>query len=138
MQLRQLAAIKTRQHDRTARIACRRSDQPIDQARGLDLVAPAERLDNALHMATALAGVLDQVEVFVGSNLLDADKHSAAPCSSQQHHDSLRHCKQNPMASALPAVATRGHGPAEIIEAGSTGFLLERDDWDGFVAAVLP
>ena len=42
------------------------------------------------------------------------------------------------MASALPAVATRGHGPAEIIEAGSTGFLLERDDWDGFVAAVLP
>ena len=33
-----------------------------------------------LDMAAALAGVLDEVEVFVGSDLLDADKHGAAPC----------------------------------------------------------
>jgi hypothetical protein len=28
--------------------------------RGLDLVAPAERLDDALHVAATLAGVLDE------------------------------------------------------------------------------
>jgi len=31
-------------------------------------------------VAAALAGVLDQVEVFVGSDLLDADERGAAPC----------------------------------------------------------
>ena len=57
-----------------------RGDQPVDQTRGLDLLAPAEHLDDALHVATALAGVLDEVEVLVGSNLLDADEHDRAPC----------------------------------------------------------
>jgi hypothetical protein len=61
----------------------RRGDQPIERSRGLDLVAPAERLDDALHVATALARVLDEVEIFVGSNLLDADEHGATPCSRQ-------------------------------------------------------
>src|SRR5215470_3035377 len=83
MQLRQLAAIEARQHDRAARMARRRGDQPIDQTRGLDLVAPAERLDDALHVAATLAGVLDEVEILVGSDLLDADEQGAAPCSSQ-------------------------------------------------------
>src|SRR6476620_4814607 len=83
MQLRQLAAIKARQHDRAARMARRRGDQPVDQTRGLDLVAPAERLDDALHVAATLAGVLDEVEILVGSDLLDADEHGAAPCSWQ-------------------------------------------------------
>src|SRR5262249_33351082 len=83
MQLRQLAAVKARQYDRAARMARRRGDQPVDQTRGLDLVAPAERLDDALHVAATLAGVLDEVEILVGSNLLDADEHGAAPCSSQ-------------------------------------------------------
>src|SRR5215471_12759921 len=83
MQLRQLAAIKARQHDRAARMARRRGDQPVDQTRGLDLVAPAERLDDALHVVATLASVLDEVEIFVGSDLLDADEHDAAPCSSQ-------------------------------------------------------
>src|SRR5215469_12587353 len=83
MQLRQLAAIKARQHDRAARMARRRGDQPIDQTRGLDLVTPAERLDDALHVAATLAGVLDEVEILVGSDLLDADEHGAAPCSWQ-------------------------------------------------------
>lgn len=40
-----------------------RRDQPVDQTRALDLVAPAERLDDALHVAATLAGVLDQVEI---------------------------------------------------------------------------
>src|ERR1700726_162290 len=83
MQLRQLAAIKARQHDRAARMARRRGDQPVDQTRGLDLVAPAERLDDALHVAATLAGVFDEVEILVGSDLLDADEHGAAPCSWQ-------------------------------------------------------
>jgi hypothetical protein len=34
-------------------------------------------------VAAALAGVLDEVEIFVGSDLLDADEHGAAPCSCQ-------------------------------------------------------
>ena len=63
-------------------MARRRGDQPIDQPRGLNFIAPAERLDDALHVAAALARVLDEVEVFVGSNLLDADKYGAAPLFS--------------------------------------------------------
>src|ERR1700752_4015696 len=88
MQLGQFTAIEARQHDRTARMARRRGDQPVEQTRGFDLIAPTERLDDALHVTAALARVLDQVEVLVGSDLLDADKHGAAPCS-HQHHDSL-------------------------------------------------
>src|ERR1700739_5149702 len=83
MQLRQLAAIKARHHKRAARMARRGGDQPVDQTRGLDLVAPAERLDDALHVAATLAGVLDEVEILVDSDLLDADEHGAAPCSWQ-------------------------------------------------------
>ena len=66
----------------------RRGDQPVDQAGGFDLVAPAERLDDALNVAPALACVLDEVEVLIGSDLLDADEHGAAPCLRQGHHDS--------------------------------------------------
>jgi hypothetical protein len=54
-------------------MARRRGDQPVDQTQGLDLVAPPERLDDALHVAATLAGVLDEVEILVGSDLLDAD-----------------------------------------------------------------
>src|ERR1700730_9276780 len=64
MQLRQLAAIKARQHDRAARMARRRGDQPVDQTRGLDLVAPAERLDDALHVAATLAEILVSFDIF--------------------------------------------------------------------------
>ena len=41
------------------------------------------------------------------------------------------------MASGLPVVATRAHGPAEIIHDGNTGYLIERDDWEAFVSAIL-
>ena len=87
-QFRQLAAIEARQHDRPSRMPRRRGDQPVDQAGGFDLVAPAERLDDALNVAPALACVLDEVEVLIGSDLLDADEHGAAPCLRQGHHDS--------------------------------------------------
>ncbi len=41
------------------------------------------------------------------------------------------------MACELPVVATYAHGPADIVEDGRTGFLVGRDDWDAFLAAVL-
>lgn len=41
------------------------------------------------------------------------------------------------MASGLPVVATRAHGPVEIIQDGTTGYLIERDDWDSFVSSVI-
>jgi glycosyltransferase involved in cell wall biosynthesis len=41
------------------------------------------------------------------------------------------------MASGLPVIATRAHGPAEIIHQGNTGYLVGRDDWDAFIGAIL-
>src|ERR1700754_2901441 len=60
-----------------------RSDQNIQQGGVLDLIASAERLDDALDVATALARILDEVEVFIGSDLLDADEHGPIPDCSQ-------------------------------------------------------
>ena len=54
-------------------------DQAIEQVGVLDLIAPAERLDDALDMAAALAGVLDEVEILVRPDLLDADEHVGRP-----------------------------------------------------------
>ena len=50
-------------------------DQAVEQAGGLNLVAPAERFDDALDVAAALAAVLDEVETFVATDLLDTDEH---------------------------------------------------------------
>jgi hypothetical protein len=50
-------------------------DQAVEQAGGLNRVAPAERLDDALDVATALADVLDEVEIVVAADLLDTDEH---------------------------------------------------------------
>ena len=57
-----------------------RGDQVVEPFGVLDLIAPTERLDDALDMAATLAEVLDKVEVFVAADLLDADEHGAAPC----------------------------------------------------------
>jgi hypothetical protein len=64
-------------------VACRRGDQAVEQAGVLDRIAATERLDDALDVAAALAGVLDEVEVLVGSDLLDADGHGAEPACAQ-------------------------------------------------------
>ena len=64
-QFRQLAAIEAGQHDGTAGVAGGGGDQAIEQIGVLDLVAPAERLDDALHVAPAFADVLDEVEILV-------------------------------------------------------------------------
>jgi hypothetical protein len=54
-------------------------DQGVEHARVLDLVASAKRLDDALNMAAALADVLDEVEIFVVADLLDANEHGCCP-----------------------------------------------------------
>ena len=60
-------------------------DQAIQQIGGLQFVAPAELLDDALDVPPALAGVLDEVEVFVATDLLDADV--TAQLSQQRSHE---------------------------------------------------
>jgi hypothetical protein len=56
-------------------------DQAVEQAGGLDFVAPAERLDDALDVAATFADVLDEVEVLVAADLLDTDEHGWCPGS---------------------------------------------------------
>jgi glycosyltransferase involved in cell wall biosynthesis len=41
------------------------------------------------------------------------------------------------MACARPVIAVDSHGPAEIVEAGETGWLVEPDDRDGLAGALL-
>jgi hypothetical protein len=77
--LRQLTAVEAGQHDRAAGVARGRGDQAVEQIGVLDRIAAAERLDDALDVAAALAGVLDEVEVLVWPDLLDADEHGAQP-----------------------------------------------------------
>src|ERR1700757_547157 len=60
-------------------MARRRGDQAVEQIGVLDHIAAAERLDDALDVASPLARVLHEVKVFVGSDLLDADEHGAIP-----------------------------------------------------------
>jgi len=58
-------------------------DQAVEQVGVLDLVTPAERFDDALHMPPALADILHQVEVLVWADLLDADEHVCWPDRGQ-------------------------------------------------------
>jgi hypothetical protein len=60
-----------------------RGDQAIEQVGVLDYVAAGERVDDALDVAAAPAGVLDEIELFVGSDLVDADAHGPIPDYSQ-------------------------------------------------------
>ena len=82
-QLCQLTAIEAGQHDRSARVACGRCDQAVEQVRVLDLVPAPKRLDDALDMTTALTDVLHEVEIFIRPDLLDADEHGAETCQPQ-------------------------------------------------------
>lgn len=61
----------------------RRGDQAIEQVRVLDRIAAAKRLDDALDVATTLAGVLHEVEVFIRPDFLDTDEHGAEPDCGQ-------------------------------------------------------
>ena len=74
-QFRQFAAVEAGQHDGTAGVAGGGGDQAVEQTRSLDLIAAAKRLDDPLDMATALADVLDEVEILVAADLLATDEH---------------------------------------------------------------
>jgi hypothetical protein len=84
-------------------VACCRRDQAVEQVGVLDHITTAERLDDALDVAAALAGVLDEVEVLVRPDLLDANEHGAKPT-----------CAQNTTAtrfrSSIPAASRRKLG----------------------------
>src|SRR6201984_1063922 len=56
-----------------------RGDQAVEHVGVLDFIASAERFDDTLDVTAPLARILDEVEVFVGSNLLDADEHGVEP-----------------------------------------------------------
>src|SRR5512134_3655590 len=88
-QLRKRAAVEGRQHDRAARMTGGGSDQGVKKPRCLDLIAPAQRLDHPLHMAAALASILDEIQIFVATDLLDANEHGAASWSPAE--DTTRH-----------------------------------------------
>src|SRR6202035_1830639 len=82
-QFGQFATVEAGQHDRAAGMTGSRGDQAVEQVGRLDRVAAAECLDDALDVAATLAGVLDEVEVFVRPDLLDADEHGVAPDHGQ-------------------------------------------------------
>src|ERR1700747_1726001 len=60
-----------------------RGDQAVEHVGVLDFIASAERFDDTLDVTAPLARILDEVEVFVGSNLLDADEHGVEPDCGQ-------------------------------------------------------
>jgi hypothetical protein len=107
-ELGQFAAIEAGQHDRTPGMLRGGGDQAVQQVGVLDRVAPAERLDDALDMPAALAGVLDQVEILVAADSLDADEHGCclgcdrdtmpnpAMLSSGQHLPAKDRCRLAP------------------------------------------
>ena len=82
-QFGQFATVEAGEDDGAAGVFGGRGDQPVEHAGGLDLVAAAKRFDHTLNMASALADVLYEVEMFVGPDLLDADEHGQAPCWRQ-------------------------------------------------------
>ncbi len=76
-QRRELALVEGGEDQGAAAVARRRDGELVEQARRLDLVAAAEGLDDALHVPAALAEVLDEVDVVVAVDALDADEHGA-------------------------------------------------------------
>ena len=87
-QLGKLAAIEAGQHDRTTGVSRSRCHQRVEHAGRFHLVATSQRLDDALDVPPALAGVLDEIKILVGSDLLDPDEHRSAPWwLPRKHHD---------------------------------------------------
>jgi hypothetical protein len=78
-QVRQFAAVEAGQHDGASGMAGGGGDQAVEQSGVRDLIAAAKRLDDPLDMATALADVLDEVEVLVAADLLDTNEHGCCP-----------------------------------------------------------
>jgi hypothetical protein len=78
-QVRQFAAVEAGQHDGASGMAGGGGDQAVEQSGVRDLIAAAKRLDDPLDMATALADVLDEVEILLAADLLDTNEHGGCP-----------------------------------------------------------
>jgi hypothetical protein len=81
--LRQFAAVEARQHDGAPGMAGGGGDEAAGQAGVFNLAAAAERFDDALDMASALANVLDEGKVLLAADLLDTDEHGWCPGSGR-------------------------------------------------------
>jgi hypothetical protein len=102
--LREFSAVEAGQYDGAAGMAGGGGDQAVEQAGGLDFVAPAERLDDALDVAATFADVRDEVEVLVAADLLDTDEHGWCPGSPM---DTMA----NPRESSAAAGFMAGEAP---------------------------
>jgi hypothetical protein len=60
-----------------------RGDPAVEHVDVLDLIASPQLFDDTLEVTAAFAIVLDEVEVFVGSDILDADNHGVEPDGPQ-------------------------------------------------------
>jgi hypothetical protein len=76
-QRRELTLVEGGEDQGAAGVPGGRDGQLIEQALGLDLLAAAERLNDALHLPAALADILDEVDVVVAVDALDTDEHGA-------------------------------------------------------------
>jgi hypothetical protein len=110
-QFRQFTAVEAGQHDSAAGVPGGGGDQAVEQAGVFDLVAPAERSDDALDMASALADVLDEVEVLVAADLLDTDEHGRCLGSQQATTANLR--ESSALALTYPLISNRLEKSAE-------------------------
>src|ERR1700749_860410 len=94
-----------------------RGDQAIKQVGVLDRVAAAERLDDTLDVAAALAGVLYEVEVFVCPDLLDADEHGVEPdrgqvtTANRQRSSYFRCCRWKYWTNLAPQLINQTANP---------------------------
>jgi len=107
-QFRQLAAVEAGQHDGAAGMTGCRGDQAVEQAGGLDLIAPAERLDDPLDVAAALADVLDEVEILVAADLLDTNEHGWCP---DWGTDTMANLVRSRILGHCPVTESRGLAP---------------------------
>ncbi len=109
------------------------------QARGW-IVGPAQDpgLLKELEAQAARLGLLPERLQFLGGVSTMAPLYQQADiCVLTSDFEGTPNVLLEAMASGLPVVATRVGGVPEIVQHGKTGLLLDRDDEEGLVAALL-
>jgi glycosyltransferase involved in cell wall biosynthesis len=79
----------------------------------------------------------DIVEFRGGVSDMRSIYHEAEVCVLTSDYEGTPNVLLEAMASGLPVVATRVGGVPEIVQHGQTGFLVERDNVDGLVTALV-